>query len=376
LKKIAIINQDSGYLMVDIANSFHDNGYECMLIAGRLVERDTALNPGIKVIKIKRYDRTSNFRRVVSWLTGTIQILLIILFRLRNFHLFMVTNPPFVPLLPLFIRNKFSLMIFDIYPDAIIEFGVLKRNSILIKGWIRANEIVFKKADHIFTLTAGMRKALSRYVGEEKIRTIPLWTTNKFLKPVPKNNNSFIAAHKLQGKFIVLYSGNFGIAHYINLIIDLASRIVDERIMFVLIGGGPTENDIKQKIRNLNLKNCIILPWQDPEVLPYSLASADLAIVTLSENALKLGIPSKLFSYLSAGAPILCITGSGSELERVILDYNIGRSFTPDNIEGMIQYIIELINDHSLSELYHNNSLGASKYHTLKNVDLIIQCYV
>jgi len=309
-------------------------------------------------------------------LTGTIQILLIVIFRLRNFHLFMVSNPPFVPLLPLFFRNKFSLMIFDIYPDAIIEFGVLKRNSLLIKGWIRANEIVFKKADHIFTLTAGMRKALSRYVGEEKIRTIPLWTTNKFLKPVPKNNNSFIAAHKLQGKFIVLYSGNFGIAHYISLIIDLASQINDERIMFVLIGSGPTENDIKQKIRNLNLKNCIILPWQDAEILPYSLASADLAIVTLSENALKLGIPSKLFSYLSAGAPILCITGSGSELERVILDYNIGRSFTPDHIGGMIQYIIELINNPSLSELYQNNSLKASKYHTIKNVDLIIQCYV
>lgn len=376
MKKIAIINQDSGYLMVDLANSFYEKGYETSLIAGRIVERDTILNPGIKVRKFKRYDRTSNIRRIISWIVGSIQILFIIILSFRKFHLLIVSNPPFAPLLPLILRNKFSLLVFDVFPDAIIEYGILKRNSVIIKLWTRANKKIYKRAAHIFTPTEGMGHALSQYVTAEKIKIIPLWTSNNFLKPMLKNKNPFIHDHNLNDKFIVLYSGNFGIAHHIDLIIDLASKISDKRVMFVLIGGGPAKHKIKQKLSGLDLKNCMILPWQEIKILPYSLAAADLAIVTLSENASKIQIPSKVFNYMSVGAPVLCITGSGSDLEKLILDYNIGKSFSSHQLEGMIQYINELIDDPELYELFHKNALRASTFHTIKNVDLITQCYV
>ena len=45
-KAITIINQDSGYLMIDIANAYAEAGYEVSLIAGRLVERNTPFEPG------------------------------------------------------------------------------------------------------------------------------------------------------------------------------------------------------------------------------------------------------------------------------------------------------------------------------------------
>lgn len=362
--------------MIDIANSFHKNGFECSLIAGRVVCRDTTLNSGIIVQKIKKYDRTSNIKRIKSWLIGSIQILYHVIFKYRSWHLFIVSNPPFATLLPLFLRNQFSLMVFDVFPDAFTDFGILKPRSLINIIWVRANRKVYKRADHIYTLTAGMKQALAQYIDPEKIKIIPLWTSNNFLKPVPKNKNPFIIKHNLDGKFVVLYSGNFGIAHYIDLIIDIASKTTEERIMFVLVGGGPRENDIKLKITSRALKNCVILPWQDIDTLPYSLASADLSVVTLSENALKLGIPSKVFSYMAAGTPILCITGSGSELEKLVLDYNVGQSFRPSQFEEMINYISELSNNPSLCKLYHENSLKASTYHTLQNVDHITQRYV
>jgi glycosyltransferase involved in cell wall biosynthesis len=265
--------------------------------------------------------------------------------------------------------------VFDVFPDAIVEFGVLKKNIIIIRLWTWANKKIFKRAIHIFTLTSGMSQALSQYVNAEKIKIIPLWTSNNFLKPIPKDKNPFISSYSLQGKFIVQYSGNFGIAHHIDLIIDLASKITDKRVMFVLIGGSPTEDKIKLKLSGMGLKNCIILPWQEISVLPYSLAATDLSIVTLSENATKLAIPSKVFNYMSVGAPILCITGSGSDLERLVLNYNIGRSFSSHQFEGMIQYINELLDNPDLCELYHKNSLRASTFYTSRNVDLITQSY-
>lgn len=362
--------------MIDIANSFYKNGYDCSLIAGRIVERDIALNSEITVKKIIRYDRTSNIRRIFSWVIGTIQILGIILIRFRKSHLFIVSNPPFATLIPLFIRNNFSLMVFDIFPDALIEFGVFRKKSMIMRVWNWANRRVYKRATHIFTLTPGMKQAVAQYVDNEKIKVIPLWTSNNYLKPIPKKYNYFIDNHNLHGKFIVLYSGNFGIAYYLDLIIDIASKVTDKRIIFVIIGGGPAEKGLRQKIERLGLKNCLMLPWQEIQILPYSLSAADLSIVTLSENALKLGIPSKVYNYMSVGTPILCITGSGSDLDALIMDYNIGKSFTPQQIEEIVQYIYELLNNPKLQEYYHTNSLKASSFHTVKNVDLITNCYV
>jgi glycosyltransferase involved in cell wall biosynthesis len=302
--------------------------------------------------------------------------LFIVIICFRHWHLFIVSNPPVATLIPFFLSNKFSLLIFDVFPDAVVESGIAKRGSLLQRIWTRANQKVYTRADHIFTLTDSMKTVLAQYVDIEKIKTVPLWTCNNFLKPVPKNENPFIYDHNLRGKFIILYSGNFGLSHNIEQIIDLASKIADTRTMFVLIGGGSTEKSIKQKLASLNLKNCLILPWQDVKTFPYSLASADLAIVTLNDNASKVAIPSKLFDYLSAGAPILCISGPESELEKIVVTYNIGRSFRPGQIDGMIQYINDLLNDPLSCEMYRKNSLRASSFYTIENVDLITNYYV
>ena len=376
MKKIVIVNQATGYLTVDIANNFIKKGYKCALIAGEIIERETPLEPEIAVKRITKYNRSTYTQRIISWLIGSVQIMFLVFTCFRHWHLFIVSNPPIATLIPLFLRNKFSLLIFDVFPDAVVESGRTKKGSLIDRIWAHANRKVYRRADHIFTLTDSMKIVLTQYADIEKIKTIPLWTSNKFFKPVPKNENPFIYEHKLSGKFIILYSGNFGLSHNIEQIIDLASKITDNRIIFVLIGGGSTEKNIKQKLASLNLKNCIILPWQDVKTLPYSLASADLAVVTLNENASKVAIPSKLFNYLSVGAPILCISGRESELEKIVVNYNIGRSFRSGQIDSMVQYINELLDDPLLCELYHKNSLRATTFHTIENVDLLTKNYV
>ena len=371
MKRITIINQDSGYLMIDIANSYFNKGYDTTLIAGRIVERDIPLNKGIIVKKIKRYDRTSNVRRLMSWFIGTFQILMLVYFRYRNSHLLIVSNPPLAPLLPLLVKNPFSLLIFDVFPDALTEYGFAAEDSFIVRLWSKANRKVYRKASKIYTLTAGMSKAIKKYVSSQKIEIVPLWTSNNFLKPVPKKDNPFIRKHNLEDKFVVLYSGNFGYAHRVDLIIDLAAKIDDSRIMFVIIGGGPNKSKLEQRIIAENIDNCMILPWQDVEMLPYSLSSADLSLVTLSENAVNLAIPSKVFNYMSVGSPVLGITGQGSDLENLIMNYQIGRSFRPEQFDEIIDFIKELSVTPQLCEFYRENSLRSSKLHTVDNVELI-----
>ena len=80
MKKIVFINQDSGYLMIDIVNAHVAKGYECVLITGRLVERNSKLSESVKVKRIIAYNRSSTFRRLFTWSFGFLQIFIISLF--------------------------------------------------------------------------------------------------------------------------------------------------------------------------------------------------------------------------------------------------------------------------------------------------------
>ena len=376
MKDITIINQDSGYLMIDIANSFVNEGYRTTLIAGRVVQRDNPLDEKIKLIKIKKYNRKSNLHKVQSWILGAIQIFFLILIRYRKTDLLLVSNPPFAPLLPYIIKCNYSILIFDLYPDALVEYGILKMNSRIIKLWTYLNLKVFKRARNIYTLTKGMKSGLERYVSPDKIEIVPLWSSDSFLKPIEKENNPFIKKHHLDGKFVILYSGNFGSAHQIDLIVKLMSKIKDPKIVLLLIGGGPAENNIRQMISSLGITNCLMLPWQGVDVLPFSLSAADLSIVSLSDNASQVAIPSKLLSYMAVGSPILGISGKGSDLEKMILDYNIGKSFTSKQFDDILQFIEFISKNPEQCLVYKKNSIEALKHHTIKNVDLITKNHV
>lgn len=218
-----------------------------------------------------------------------------------------------------------------------------------------------------------MCKALEKYVESDKIDLVPLWTNNVFLKPIKKEDNLFVKKYKLEGKFIVLYSGNFGYSHQVDLLVELASKIKKNNVMFVMIGGGAMEMEIKRKVKSNQMDNCLILPWQEVDMLPYSLSSADLSVVTLSEKAASVAIPSKIFNYMSVGSPILGITAKGSDLEKLIVNYKMGKSFQPCQLDEILQFIEALSAHQAMVSEYRIKSLQASEFHTSKNTELITQ---
>jgi glycosyltransferase involved in cell wall biosynthesis len=372
-KHILFINQSSGYLMVDIINQFSEEGYRCDLITGLLVERNHHLNNKVKVHRIIRYNNTIPFKRVFTWGWGSIQIFFLILLRFRKSHLFIVSNPPMASMLPLILTNTFSLLIFDVYPDAITELGILKKKSLIIKIWEKINERVYIRATDIFTITVGMKDLLTKYAHGKNIEIVPLWADNEFLAPVPRQENSFIKSHCLEGKFIVLYSGNIGIANDVEVLAEVAKLVNNENVRFVIIGGGARKKHLEYIVLSEKLKNIILLPWQDVKYLPYTLSAANIGVVTLGKGASKLAIPSKIFSLLSIGVPIMGIAAMDSDLNNLIEFNNTGKCFRPEEIEEMAQYIMMLAGDPKQCEDLKNNAFHTSCLFTRKNAKNFIQ---
>ena len=346
--------------MIDIIRAFEGLYDESILLAGTVNPLNIDLPEKVKIHYLAKYNRNSKFQKAISWIISFIQIIWIIKTKYKNAFLFIVTNPPLTIFIPFFCKNKYSLLFYDIYPDALTNLGFLNKSSLFVRIWQNANKIILKKASRIVTISEGMRKLLEQYSCDRTVDVIPIWTHNNFFKTNPRHQNIFLAEHALSGKFIVLYSGNLGYSHDVDVIIDLAEILQNKDIFFLIIGRGEKYDSISLEISRRSLNNCMILPLQPSNILPYSFSAADVAIVTLSKNASNLSLPSKTYNYLSAGAPLLCIAASDSELGNLVSSYNIGRCFSKNQINEMTEYILKLKNNSQYYSLLKTNAYSTS----------------
>ncbi len=376
LNPVVFINQTSGYLMVDIINAFHRRGIPCSLIAGTLQLRGSDLSQEIVQHRIIKYSKNNVFTRLASWIISFFQILWIIKLKYRRAHLFLVTNPPLVVFLSYFIKNEMSFLVYDFYPDVLIKNNWQKSDSTISKFWNLSNKRSFHKAKAVFTISKEMQKLLMKRYSLSNVHLIHLWADGEFFKAITKEDNIFIKRHGLDGKFLVVYSGNLGYTHDMDVLVDVAGLIKDPRIFFLIIGNGEKGDLIKNKIRDNQINNCMCLPFQPTDMLPYTIGCADVGVVTLSRVFDGLSIPSKTFTLLSAGKPILCISSADSELATLINSNEIGGCFEPDDLNGMASFILEFAYDYEKQKLYKENAIKTSSLFDKSNADKFVDIFL
>lgn len=374
-KKIVFACQSCGYLLKDIANAFADTGYDVIILTSsdsqQRIKDD--LRDGIQMEPVITYDRTSSWKRIFTWIVSDLQMLVKIGFSYRRWDVLYVSNPPLAPLLPLILRNKFSVLIWDIYPDVLINQRMISEMNFIARWWKKANMKVYKRAKHVFTLSEGMKDSLKAYVGEYKIKVVPLWPDKANLRRVEKLDNLFIKENHLEGKFIVMYSGNLGNTHRMDVLVDVAKRVNDDDIVFVLIGEGGKKKMIEQRIAEEGVKNVLLLPYQPYDFLSHSLSAADIAVITLDSVSSQMSVPSKTFNMMSLGAPLMCIASPDSELGIIVRKYQVGEIFQPENIDGIAEFVLKLKRDDALRRQYAENSLKASREFSVDNANKFVE---
>lgn len=367
MKKVVLINQSTGYLMIDIVNAYADEYDKVSLIAGSVKVMERPLKDMVVVDKIIAYNRKSSIKRLFTWCWGTLQVFFKLLFNYKGYEVVYVTNPPMCYLLALFFKNFFSVIVYDIYPDALRNIGI-REGNMLYKCWERWNRRIFSKASKVITLSEGMGKILEKYVDKKRIRVVPNWVASEQFHPIEKNVNPFVQKYSLGDKFIVLYSGNIGYTHNVEYMIEVANFLKEEvDIQFLIIGEGKKKETLKNMVKEYGLSSCLFLTWQEREMLPYSLGAADVAVVTLNDETAQVSVPSKTYNLLAVGVPLLCIASKHSELAGLISCYNNGVCFDKNAIHSMADYILSLKNNLEYYKQLSDNSLNAAKYFTFQN---------
>lgn len=369
-KSVLLANQSTGYLMVDIVNAYVRSGkYDSVeLFAGEINIRPSVPDSSVHVIKTVKYDKSSTLKRLLTWVAAFVHMLWVVWRRSKHCHLVLVSNPPLNVFVPLFTRKKFSFIVYDLYPDSLFSQGFVKRNSFLGRWWMTKNKQIFAKADCVFTLSEDMKKAVAQYVAEDKIKIVYNWAHNEHMRPIDKKENVFLADLKLQDKFIVLYSGNMGMTHDVDMLVDVADQLKENKtIHFLFIGEGAKKPIVEAKVARYGLENCSVLPYQPLEVLPYSMGAADLAVVTTDAKQSGLSVPSKTYTYLATGAALLCLAEENTELARLTRERRIGRCFVSQDLDGIAGYILQMVSDRRLLQEYKDNSRKTSLMYTPEN---------
>ncbi|MBL7978422.1 MAG: glycosyltransferase family 4 protein [Bacteroidetes Order II. Incertae sedis bacterium] len=215
----------------------------------------------------------------------------------------------------------------DLYPEVAEELQVLKKGG-FVAGWFRhLSTWALKQQDTIICVGRCMQDRLqARGIPLEKIRVIQNWTDVQKVFPIDHKENPFRNLHHLEEKFVVMYSGNFGLAHPFDEILESARILKKQnpRIRFVLIGDGPRKSQIEHVIQAQHLDNVLLLPYQPKDVLAQSLSAADLHLATMFPTLRGLVVPSKVYGIMAVGRPALFIGSPESEVARLIQENDAG----------------------------------------------------
>ena len=361
----------SGYLFVDIANAFAKEYDEVVLMAGTVNGTNQPLDEKVKIVKIKKYNKETVVKRSLSWLIAFIQVFFLVKLKYRKYELFICSNPPLAGLLPVFCSNPTSLLIYDIYPDGLVAGKFVSASSIIVKQWARWNKIAYKRANKIITLTNGMANLIAQYVDRSCIDVIPAWAID--VKETAITENEFVKAHHLEGKFLVVYSGNLGMGYDIESLVHLANYMKGNKaIEFLIVGEGWKKKIAEELVEQLQLTNCRVLPQQPSHLFIHLMKAMHLGVVSLAKEASKIAIPSKTYNILGNSKPLLCIGDKDSELAALTVQYSVGAVFSANEIEPMAKFVAMLaLPMESQYKLYCANAKNASLHYTSRNAATI-----
>jgi glycosyltransferase involved in cell wall biosynthesis len=310
---------------------------------------------GIQINRVKYFQvkRESKFGRLINFFSIFFVMLLRLPTLLQYRCILVYSNPPILPLIPVLAKllfgTKFIFVVYDIYPDLALILKSIRSGSIIEKIMNFINRLVYCLASRIVVLGTEMKDYLlaKKIVSKpERVEVIPNWyDINKIQVNIEKNKFGF-SRYKDEGKFVVVYSGNMGTCQDMDTIME-AMKVLknDDQIQFILTGHGNKTNLIKNFIENNNIKNARMYGFLLGAEYCELLNSASCFLVSLERDIEGLSVPSKTYSYLASGCPVLAIMSKETDIARMLSKYKAGFTVSQNDVRELAKYILYLKKD-------------------------------
>lgn len=210
----------------------------------------------------------------------------------------------------------------DIFPDSLVTAKLTKRGSLIWKIGRKIEDYAYKHADKIIVISEDFkRNIMEKGVPEEKIVIIPNWVDAQTVRPIERKDNLLFARYSLDPeKYYVCYSGNIGHSQNMRMLLDAAKDLKDELpdLRFVLIGDGAASEEVAVAVKKEAIENVIMLPFQPYEEIAHVFSLGDVGLIISKPGIGESSAPSKTWSIMAAGRPVIASFDDGSALNNLI----------------------------------------------------------
>lgn len=246
----------------------------------------------------------------------------------------------------------FVFNIQDVFPDVAVEVGAISNPKVIkLASWLERWS--YRRSDAVTVLSDDLRDNLVAKIrgsvpdAYDRIRVIPNFVDTARITPADPEAGTYRAEHGLTGKRVVMYAGNVGFSQSLDLVLD-AARTIGSRpegadVVFVINGGGSARGHLEQEAAGLD--NVRFVDFQPKERLPEVLAAGDIHVVPLRRGLARSSVPSKTYSILAAGRPVVASVDEGTEVARVVEKAGAGLAVPPDDREAFTAALAGLLTD-------------------------------
>jgi len=305
------------------------------------------LNPGVEVTHVKGVDLDKNtfFGKAMRFAVISRQLYQTAKKSIQEGDkVLLVTNPAPVVALVSKLRKKrnfeLNILVHDVFPENTAPAGLklpMFAYNILKNIFDRA----YSRADQLIALGRDMKKVLeekvARFEHQPKVNIIENWADLDIVSPME------LEFHP--DRFVLEYAGNIGRVQGLHALIMNIKTANNQGLEFHLWGTGAEENSLKDYVQNNKMGNVVFhgayLRSKQSEVIN----SCDMALVTLTDGMLGLGVPSKTYNIMAAGKAVLFIGEPESEIGLLVKEKNIGYVFRPEDKEGIVKFLAGLNKD-------------------------------
>ena len=141
-----------------------------------------------------------------------------------------------------------------------------------------------------------------------KLSVIPPWSHDDVVNHDHQGAAEFRKRHGLEGKYVVMYSGNHSPCHPLDTLLEAAQQLrKTSHIAFCFVGGGSEFARVVEFQKKHELENIHCIPYQPLTGIAASLSAADLHEVVMGDAFVGIVHPSKVYNIRRLGIPFLYV---------------------------------------------------------------------
>jgi glycosyltransferase involved in cell wall biosynthesis len=298
--------------------------FELTVVTGAANAAASSEHQGVRIVRVRStsLDRARLDRRALNYASYLAGALAAGLTQERPDVVLAMTDPPVIADVGLAVARRFRVPLVvvsqDVFPETAVALGRLE--SPVVVGALRALVGVYlRRADRVVAIGETMRERLvAKGARPERIAVIPNWVDTAELRPQDRDNE-WTRANGLDGRFVVMHSGNIGQAQDLDSLIRAATLLRDlGDLAVLLVGDGTRRRELEELARTLEAGSVRFLDYQPRELLALSLSSAHVHVVGLARGLSGYVVPSRLYGVLAVGRPVVVAAEDDSETARLV----------------------------------------------------------